>query len=101
MSADFGLSGKMISRRVKRWFDQRAERRRTVAGVRARLEWRGRLLEVELVNLSGSGAMVTCSEVPHIGEQVALVLADRPSAPATVSWVRDGRVGIHFTTPLE
>ena len=101
MAAGFGLSGKMISRRVKRWFDQRAERRKSIAGVRAQLDWRGRLLDVELANLSASGAMVLCTEVPHIGDRVSLLLPDRPAAPGDVSWVRDGQVGIHFATPLE
>ena len=101
MSSGLGLSGKMISRRVKRWFDQRGERRNSQAGVRARLDWRGRSLEVDLANLSASGVMVICSEVPHIGERVSLKLPDRPPARGNVSWVRDGQVGIHFATPLE
>jgi len=101
MSSENGLSGKMILQRVKRWFDQRAERRKSIAGVRAKLEWRGRSLEVGLANLSASGAMVICSEVPHVGERVSLLLPDRPTAPGDVSWVRDGQVGIHFATPLE
>ncbi len=96
----FGLSGKMIARRVKRWFDQREERRKGVSGVRAQLDWRGRSLDVALANLSASGAMVICSEVPHIGERVTLSLPDRPAAPGEVSWVRDGQIGIHFAAPL-
>jgi len=101
MAAGFGLSGKMIARRVKRWFDQRAERRKTIAGMRAQLDWRGRLLDVGLANLSASGAMVLCTEVPHIGERVSLLLPGRPAAPGDVSWVRDGQVGIHFATAFE
>ncbi len=101
MSSGIGLDGKMVLRRVKRWFDQRAERRKSIAGIRAQLDWRGQLLDVRLGNLSVSGAMVLCTEVPHIGERVSLLLPDRPTAPGDVSWVRDGQVGIHFANPLE
>ncbi len=56
-------------------------------------------LAVRLVNLSPSGAMVSCSEIPHIGETVALALPDRASLPGAVRWVRDGCIGIHFADP--
>ena len=101
MAAGLGLGGTMIARRVKRWFDQRSELRKSIAGRRAQLDWRGRLLDVGLANLSASGAMVLCTEVPQIGERVALLLPDRPLAPGDVSWVRDGQIGIHFAAALE
>lgn len=101
MPSGYGLDGKMIPRRVKRLFDQREEARDEANGVPARLSWRGQTLEVRLANLSSSGAMVICDEMPHIGERVALQLPDRRAAPADVSWVRDGRIGIHFAAPLE
>ncbi len=101
MPSGFGLDGKMIPRRVKRLFDQREEERSDVEGVPARLTMRGQTLEVRLANLSSSGAMVICDEVPNIGERVALQLPDRRAAPADVTWVRDGRIGIHFAAPLE
>ena len=91
----------MIPRRVKRLFDQREESRDDVDGVPARLTLRGQTLEVRLANLSSSGAMVICDEIPHIGERVALQLPDQRGAPADVTWVRDGRIGIYFATPLE
>lgn len=101
LSSGFGLDGRMIPRRVKRLFDQREGNRDELDGVPARLSWRGEVLDVRLVNLSSSGAMLMCDEVPNIGERVALQLPDRRAAPADVSWVRDGRIGIHFATPLE
>ncbi|MDQ3078057.1 MAG: PilZ domain-containing protein [Pseudomonadota bacterium] len=90
----------MIPRSVKRLFDQRDEERANAEGLRAELHWRGQTLDVGLANLSSSGAMVICDAIPHIGERVALMLPDRRAAPADVSWVRDGRVGIHFAAPL-
>jgi hypothetical protein len=85
----------MIPRGVKRLFDQRAEPR-SEAHASAVLEWRGTTQVVTLVNQSRSGAMVVCAKIPHIGEAVALQLPDRSPLAGVVSWVRDGRIGIHF-----
>jgi hypothetical protein len=90
----------MIPRQVKRLFDQRGEAR-AAAVASATLSSRGATLSVKVVNLSPSGAMVNCSEIPHIGETVALQLPGRPPAAGAVCWVRDGRIGIHFAAPLE
>jgi hypothetical protein len=85
----------MIPRSVKRMFDERGEAR-TADSATVLLEWRGAALAVRLVNLSSSGAMVSCDEIPHIGEAVALQLPDRSPVAGVVRWVRDGRIGVHF-----
>ena len=90
----------MIPRSVRRMFDERGEPREQASDV-ATIKWRGASLAVELVNVSASGAMVLCGEIPHIGETIALQLRDRRSASGVVSWVRDGHIGIHFTAPLK
>ena len=90
----------MIPRSVKRMFDERGEPREE-AGAMALIEWRGKSLAVGLANVSPSGAMVICSKIPHIGEAMALQLPDRAALPGVVCWVRDGRIGIHFTAPLK
>lgn len=100
MIAGLRLEGKMIPRSVKRIFDERCEPRET-AGAAAVIEWRGKSLAVGLVNVSASGAMVICSEIPHIGELMALQLPDRGPVPGVVCWARDGRIGIHFAAPLK
>ena len=101
MPSGFGLDGKMIPRRVKRLFDQREEPRDETGAVPGRLTLRGQEHEVQIANLSASGAMVVCEALPHIGESVGLHLPDNRAAPAQVTWVRDGRIGIYFTAPLE
>ncbi len=97
MSDNLRLDGAMIPRSVKRLFDQRDEPR-AESSARAGFEWRGRSLSVGLINLSRSGAMVCCAEMPHIGETVALQLPDRAPIAGAVQWVRDGHIGIHFAT---
>lgn len=99
MSEGLRLDGTMIPRRVKRLFDQRGEPRQA-GPVTALFDWRGASLTVRLANLSPSGAMLVCSEIPHIGEAVALHLPDRAPMSAVVRWVRDGRIGIHFDAPV-
>ena len=100
MSAGLRLDGSMIPRSVKRMFDERREPR-DLSAKSALFEWRGTSLSVGLANISSSGAMVICSEIPHIGEAIALQLADRAPLPGVVRWVRDGRIGIHFIAPLK
>ncbi len=99
MTGGLRLDGTMIPRRVKRMFDERGEPREAGAAS-ALLEWRGASLPVRLTNLSPSGAMILCSEIPHIGEAVALQLPDRRTVPGVVRWVSDGRIGLHFAAPL-
>ncbi len=100
MTAGLRLEGKMIARTVKRTFDERREPRED-AGASALMEWRGAMLGVGVANISASGAMVICDQIPHIGEEMALHLPDLAPLPAAVRWVRDGRIGIHFTAPLK
>jgi hypothetical protein len=100
MSAKFSLDGSMIPRTVKRMFDGRGEERRP-ASETAVLSHQGRNHVVRIVNISGSGAMVIFPDVPHIGELVTLQLLDRGHVPAQVQWVRDGRIGVRFTAPIE
>ena len=100
MSAGLRLDGSMIPRSVKRMFDERGEPR-DEAGASAMFEWRGRSIAVELTNVSASGAMLVCDKIPHIGETVALQLPESAPVPGVVTWVRDGRIGIHFAAPLK
>lgn len=100
MSAGLRLDGGMIPRSVRRIFNERLEPRDS-SGTTALIEWRGASLAVGLANISPSGAMVICGEIPHIGEELALQLAERAPVPGVVRWVRDGRIGIHFVASLK
>jgi hypothetical protein len=99
MGDEMRLEGTMIPRRVKRMFDQRAEARLTTPAS-AELAWRGAPYDVHLANISVSGAMIECEQVPHIGEAVILTLPGEAPSPAVVRWVRDGRIGLHFDAPV-
>ena len=101
MSSRFQLHGSMIPRTVKRVFDQRSEERIETESHTAVLSLRGRNHVVTLVNLSRSGAMLRSTGDAHIGESVSLQLLDRGTIAGQVRWLRDGRMGVYFATPLE
>lgn len=88
-----------LPRAMRRLFDGRGDPRDAGDAV-AGLQWRGKIIPVKIINQSRSGAMLSCSETPQVGEVVALDLAERAPSAAVVRWVRDGRIGIHFAMPL-
>jgi hypothetical protein len=101
MASNFSLDGSIVPRTVRRRIDQRTEPRADAATETAVVELRGRKHEVELVNLSHSGAMAIFSLIPHIGETISVALAGRPAVDGYVCWVRGGKIGITFASPVE
>lgn len=101
MSFSFNLDGAMIPRSETRRIDERAETRHAAQSHTAVLEFRGRKHVVRLVNVSKSGAMVVFTHVPNIGERLPLQLLDHGFVWTQVRWVKDGRIGLSFASPLE
>jgi hypothetical protein len=101
MSSRYQLHGSMIPRTVRRMFDERGEERLDAESQTAVLSLRGRNHIVSLANLSRSGAMVRFTGDAYIGEIVSLQLLDRGTIDGQVRWLRDGRMGVYFTRPLE
>jgi hypothetical protein len=82
-----------------RAIDRRAEVRQPLEAGTALLDFRGEKHVVRLINLSASGALVAFAHAPNIGERLTLQLLDRGPVPSQVRWVKDGRVGLCFTSP--
>ena len=101
MASSFSLDGSMIPRSEKRTIDERQEVRRAALSNTAVLEFRGRKHVVRLINVSKSGAMVVFPHIPNIGERLPLQLLDEGFVWSQVRWVKDGRIGLSFTVPLE
>ena len=101
MASSYLLDGSMIPRTEKRSIDERTEIRYPSLSSTAVLEFRGRKHVVRLVNVSSSGAMVIFAHTPNIGERLLLQVLDRGPVWAQVRWVRDGRIGVSFTTTAE
>jgi hypothetical protein len=95
------LDGSMVPRRVKRLWDQRLEPRSDAGSATAVIQFRKRQYRVAVANLSPSGAMLIFSLIPCIGETISVGLNGRDPVPATVCWVRDGKIGISFAAPVE
>jgi len=91
----------MIPRSAQRSIDERGELRRPAASSTAMLEFRGRKHVVRLVNVSKSGAMAIFPHTPNIGERLLVHLLDQGLVAAQVRWVKGGRIGLSFVTPVE
>jgi hypothetical protein len=91
----------MIPRSEKRTIDERGELRHAAISSTGVLEFRGRKHVVRLINVSQSGAMVVFPHIPNIGERLPLQLLDQGFVSAQVRWVKDGRIGLSFASPLE
>ena len=101
MASSFFLDGGMIPRHAARTIDERTELRHVAVSNTAVLDFRGRKHVIRLINISSSGAMVIFPHVPNIGERLVLQLLDRGLVSAQVRWVKEGRIGLSFNSPLE
>ena len=101
VASSFFLDGGMIPRHAARTIDERTELRHAAVSSTAVLDFRGRKHVIRLINISSSGAMVIFPHVPNIGERLVLQLLDRGLVSAQVRWVKEGRIGLSFTSPLE
>jgi hypothetical protein len=101
VASTYFLDGSMIPRTEKRSIDERGEARHAAVSSTAVLEFRGRKHVVRLINISSSGAMVIFPHIPNIGERLTVQLLDRGIVVSQVRWVKDGRIGLSFTAPLE
>lgn len=90
------LTDVVIPREETRRTDMRHEDRPPVEQQRFGLNFRERVHDIEVVNLSGGGAMIAAKLRPNIGERVELNIADGDLIECVVRWVKDGRIGLEF-----
>jgi hypothetical protein len=62
----------------------------------ARARFDGEEHEIELINLSGGGAMIRCGFRPKLWERVDLILGEGGEIECAVRWIRDDRIGLEF-----
>lgn len=90
-----------VRAQLRRLVDGRREGRRTARdGATATLSLRGRNYPVTLLDLSDSGAMIAFDGHGREGDPVTIQLLDHGLVAGQVRWIRDGRAGIFFHTPL-
>lgn len=85
-----------VRREEGRRGDTRVQDRHRLSGETARLSHNGRSLDVELINVSGGGAMVSGPFQPMIRDRVELQLGPEGTIDCAVLWMRDDRVGLQF-----
>lgn len=62
----------------------------------ARARFDGEEHEIDLINLSGGGAMIRADFAPRLWERVELILAKGAEIECAVRWIRADRVGLEF-----
>ena len=95
-SAEAGLGSIKVSRREVRSHNSRDRDRHRLAGARATATHDGRAYNVEIINLSGGGAMVNAEFEPLLWDRVDLQLGENAAIETAVCWIKDGRLGLEF-----
>ena len=90
------LGSVTVPRETRRASNSRGEDRHRLSEEHARLTHRGRKFEVELVNLSGGGAMVIGDFAPKLWDHVELHLGNHGTIECAVRWIREERIGLEF-----
>src|SRR4029079_8549317 len=76
--------------------NSRGDDRHRLLGETVRLDYDGRSHEVQLINVSGGGAMISRSFAPRMWDSVTLHLGENGTIECAVRWIRDDRVGLEF-----
>src|SRR3954453_14594890 len=90
------LAGVQVARTESRTHNQRAEGRQVLGSEEARLFVGRRHYVVDLLNLSGGGAMIRTNLPLKLWKQVHLELGDGGSVECAVRWIREDRIGLEF-----
>jgi len=90
------LSSVAVPRSEKRLSNQRDDDRHRLDQETARARFKGKPHDVDLINLSGGGAMIRCDFTPRIWDRIDLILAEDGEIECAVRWIRDDRIGLEF-----
>ena len=94
--ADSGLMSVAIPRAEARVSDSREGDRHRLTDEQVTVKYGRRTCKVELVNLSGGGAMVAGEFEPNLWDRVELHLGESATLECAVRWIKNGRVGLEF-----
>jgi hypothetical protein len=90
------LSSIEVTRSETRSQNHREDDRYRLGQETATARFDGKEYQVDLVNLSGGGAMIRADFTPRLWERVDLVLGEDGEIECAVRWLRDDRVGLEF-----
>ena len=90
------LSSVEVPRGEARTHDHRDNDRHRLESETATARFQGEDHEVELINLSGGGAMIRADFKPRLWERIDLKFAEGAEIECAVRWIRSDRVGLEF-----
>ena len=90
------LTSVEVPRSEERTHNHRDDDRHRLIEETASARFDGEEHEVELINLSGGGAMIRCDFGPRLWERVDLIFAEGAEIECAVRWIREDRVGLEF-----
>jgi hypothetical protein len=90
------LNSVAVARESRLRVNSRAEDRHRLADERARVIHEGLEHEVQLINLSGGGAMIGATFEPMLWDRIDLRLGHHGTIECAVCWMREGRIGLEF-----
>ncbi|MBA3834992.1 MAG: hypothetical protein H0X53_03940 [Sphingomonas sp.] len=85
-----------IPRDAARSADHRDEDRHRLARETATIGYKGKMIEIDLINLSGGGAMIEADISPRLWDRIDLYLGAGSPIECAVRWLRGGRIGLEF-----
>lgn len=90
------LDGDLVSRSEMRSTNHRRKDRHRLMGEWATVLHDGRVVPVEVINLSDGGAMIRGAFEPKLWELLELQLGDGFGIEVAVRWLKDDRIGVEF-----
>jgi hypothetical protein len=90
------LTSVEIPRSEARSRDHRDDDRHRLDQETATARFDGEEHQVDLINLSGGGAMIRAHFAPRLWERVDLIFGEGAEIECAVRWLRDDRVGLEF-----
>ena len=95
-SDEVGLHSIAVPRSTKRMADHREGDRHRLSSEQATLKTKRKSIAVDLVNLSGGGAMIATDAPLVMWQKVDLTLGGDFTVECAVRWIRGDRVGLEF-----
>src|SRR4051794_4312047 len=90
------LRSVVVPREDRHRTNSRYEDRHRLLNEQVRLTYKGKKRHVELINLSGGGAMVSGVFKPKLWDRVELHLGENGTVECAVCWIREDRIGLEF-----
>ena len=90
------LSSVEVPRSEARNHNHRDDDRHRLEEESATARFDGEEHQVDLINLSGGGAMIRADFAPRLWERVDLIFGEGAEIECAVRWIRDDRIGLEF-----